>query len=83
MKTISQIPNNSFYSFDSLKIYKNKNGKVFMAMPEQEIKATDTSIINMKVEESTKEEFINAVKKASIKTAMSHLYQEGLLKELT
>ncbi len=79
---VSQIPTNSFYSYDDLQIYKNKNGVLFLALADQEIKRTDKMPVDVPVKESSKNDFITELKKASINTGMSHLLRDGLLKEL-
>ena len=79
---ISQQPSSTFYAFDKLKVYKNDKGVSFIALKNNEIKRVDKFPVDITVEESTKEDFIEALNGSSINTAMSHLLRDGLLDEL-
>lgn len=78
----SEIPNNSFYKWDKIEIYKNKNGVLFLAMKGEAAKRAMEMPIDVEVIESNKESFIENLKGCDVSSAMSHLIQEGLLKEL-
>jgi hypothetical protein len=79
---INSTPKNSFYKFDNMQIYTNENNMRFFVLADNEIKMADAMPIDLPVEESTRESFIQELKKASIKTGMSHLLQEDLLEKL-
>ena len=80
--TQSQIPTNSFYSYGEVQLYKNASNVMFITMENNPVKQGKFPI-EVEVDKSSKENFVNTLKKASTKDAMSHLLQEGLLKELT
>ena len=78
----SEMIKNSFYKFDKLEIYVNENNVKFLTMENKPVKKVDSMLIDVTVESSNKENFINTLEKADISDSMSHLLQEGLLKEL-
>lgn len=82
MISISKTPKNSFYSFDDLQIYTNKNNVRFVALRGHPVKRVDSSPMEINVKESTKKKFIEALKNADTSSGLSHLLQESLLKEL-
>ena len=80
---ISQLSNNSFVKFDNLQIYKKKNGAMFLALRDNEAKVTHTAMpVDINVEASTKEAFLDELKKCTINTPISHVIKTGLIKEL-
>ena len=79
----NKTESNSFYSYDLLQLYFNENNVIFLAMEKQPVKRVTKLPFDVHLEESTKERFIQALQKADISDGMSHLLQEGLLKELT
>ena len=78
----SETPPNSFHAYDSLQIYTNKNGARFLALAGQPVKKADVLPVDISVKESSKEQFLEALKEADISSALSSFLQEMLLKQL-
>lgn len=74
---VSQMPNNSFYAFDLLQLFKYNN-VYFMALADNELKSADSMPIDITVTLSTPERFKEEMDKATINTAWSHTIKESL-----
>ena len=78
---LSEIKTNNYYSYDKLQIYKNINGKVFLALRFSPVKMASKLPVDINITTSTKEAFIEELKLADISDSMSHLLQEALLRD--